>query len=65
MPLGGLTTLPLLVLELTAAAFPHERFGAPIILYLLVGIVVGIPYIAYVRKSAHWHHETEGHHANA
>jgi len=56
---------PAIAIAIAAAAFPHEHFGAPIILYLLVGIIVGIPYIAYVRKSAHWHHETEGHHANA
>lgn len=56
---------PAIAMAIAAAAFPHEHFGAPIILYLLVGIIVGIPYIAYVRKSAHWHHEAEGHHANA
>ena len=46
---------PAIAIAIAAAAFPHEHFGAPIILYLLVGIIVGIPYIAYVRKSAHWH----------
>ena len=56
---------PAIAAAIAAAAFPHEHFGAPIILYLLVGIIVGIPYIAYVRKSTHWHHEAEGHHARA
>ena len=56
---------PAIALAIAAAAFPREHFGAPIILYLLVGIIVGIPYIAYVRKSADWHQEAEGHHAKA
>ena len=56
---------PAIAIAIAAAAFPHEHFGAPIILYLLVGVIVGIPYIAYVRKSADWHHEAEGHHAKA
>jgi BASS family bile acid:Na+ symporter len=56
---------PAIAVAIAAAAFPHEHFGAPIILYLLVGIIVGIPYIAYVRKSTHWHHEAEEHHARA
>jgi len=56
---------PAIAIAIAAAAFPHEHFGAPIILYLLVGILVGIPYIAYVRKSADWHHQAEGHHVRA
>jgi BASS family bile acid:Na+ symporter len=56
---------PAIAMAVAAAAFPHEHFGAPIILHLLVGIVIGIPYIAYVRKSADWHHEAAGHHVRA
>jgi bile acid:Na+ symporter, BASS family len=56
---------PAIAIAIAATAFPHEHFGAPIILYLLVGMIVGIPYIAYVRKAAHWHHEAGEHRVRA
>jgi BASS family bile acid:Na+ symporter len=56
---------PAIAIAIAAAAFPDEHFGAPVILYLLVGIIIGIPYIAYARKSADWHHLAEGHHVRA
>ena len=56
---------PAIAMAIAAAAFPHEHFGAPIILYLLVGIIIGLPYIAYVRKSSHWEHEAAAHHVKA
>jgi BASS family bile acid:Na+ symporter len=56
---------PAIAMAIAAAAFPHEHFGAPIILNLLVGIIIGVPYIAYVRKSAHWQHEAAAHHLKA
>ena len=56
---------PAIAMAIAAAAFPHEHFGAPIILNLLVGIIIGVPYIAYVRKSAPWQHEAAAHHLKA
>ena len=32
---------------------------------MLVGLAVGVPYIAYVRKSMHWQHTAEGDHVQA
>jgi len=56
---------PAIAIAIAAAAFPQEHFGAPVILYLIVGIMVGIPYIAYVRKATHWHGAAEGHQIRA
>jgi len=38
---------PAIALSLAAANFPDQRFGATILLYLLVSGVVGIPYLAW------------------
>jgi len=56
---------PAIALSIATAAFPHEHFGGAIILYLLVSIIVGIPYIVYVRKSTGGQHDAVGDHANA
>ena len=56
---------PAIALSIAAAAFPHERFGGAIILYLLVSIIVGIPYIVHVRKLTGGAHAAVGDHANA
>ena len=41
---------PAIALGIAAANFPDERFGGTIILYLLVSAVVGIPYVAWLRR---------------
>jgi len=56
---------PAIALAIATAAFPHEHFGATIVLYLLVGVIVSVPYIAYVRKSTGRQRATVGNHANA
>jgi BASS family bile acid:Na+ symporter len=41
---------PIIAMTIAAANFPEERFGAIIILYLLVNIVLSIPYIVWQKK---------------
>jgi bile acid:Na+ symporter, BASS family len=41
---------PALAASIAAANFPGERFGAAIVLYLLVGLIVGLPYLAWQRR---------------
>jgi BASS family bile acid:Na+ symporter len=41
---------PIIAMTIAATNFPGERFGATIILYLLVNIVLSIPYIAWQKK---------------
>ena len=41
---------PALAVSIAAANFPGERFGGAIVLYLLVGLIVGFPYIAWQRR---------------
>jgi BASS family bile acid:Na+ symporter len=43
---------PILAMTIAATNFPEERFGAVIILYLLVNIVVSIPYIGWQTRHA-------------
>jgi BASS family bile acid:Na+ symporter len=40
---------PALAFSIAAANFPEQRFGAVIVLYLLVGLVAGLPYLAWQR----------------
>lgn len=46
---------PAIALTIAATSYPDERFGPTIILYLLLGLVVGIPYVAWQKRqmSAH------------
>jgi BASS family bile acid:Na+ symporter len=46
---------PAIALSIASANYPDERFGPTIILYLLLGIIVGIPYVAWQKRhmSAH------------
>jgi BASS family bile acid:Na+ symporter len=41
---------PAIAFSIAAANFPEERFGAVIVLYLLLGVVVGLPYLAWQRR---------------
>ena len=41
---------PAVALSLAAANFPGERFGATILLCLLVGLIAGMPYVAWHRR---------------
>jgi BASS family bile acid:Na+ symporter len=41
---------PAIALSIASANFPDERFGGTILLYLIVGALVGIPYLAWCRK---------------
>jgi BASS family bile acid:Na+ symporter len=41
---------PALAVSIAAANFPGERFGGAIVLYLIVGLIVGLPYIAWQRR---------------
>jgi BASS family bile acid:Na+ symporter len=41
---------PAIALSIAAANYPDERFGGPILLYLIVNAIVGIPYIAWQRR---------------
>jgi BASS family bile acid:Na+ symporter len=43
---------PAVALAIASANFPDTKFGAAIILYLLLTIIVGIPYVAWCRKFA-------------
>jgi BASS family bile acid:Na+ symporter len=46
---------PAIALSIASANYPDERFGPAIILYLPLGIIVGIPYVAWQKRqiSAH------------
>ena len=41
---------PAIALSIAAANFPEERFGATILLYVLLGAIVGVPYLAWQRR---------------
>lgn len=41
---------PAIAFSIAAANFPEERFGAVIVLYLILGLVAGIPYLAWQRR---------------
>ena len=41
---------PAIALSIAAANFPDERFGAPILLYILLGAIVALPYLAWQRR---------------
>lgn len=41
---------PAVALSLAAANFPEERFGATILLCVLVGLIAGMPYLAWHRR---------------
>ena len=49
----GLSTAcrhPAIALSIAAANFPGESFGAIILLYVLLGAIVGVPYLAWNRR---------------
>ena len=41
---------PAIALSIAAANFPEEQFGATILLYVLLGAIVGVPYLAWQRR---------------
>ena len=41
---------PAIALSIAAANFPEERFGATILLYVLLGALVAVPYLAWHRR---------------
>jgi bile acid:Na+ symporter, BASS family len=41
---------PAIALAIASANFPEERFGAAIVLYLLVNVITCIPYISWQRR---------------
>jgi BASS family bile acid:Na+ symporter len=41
---------PAIALSIAAANFPEESFGAIILLYVLLGAIVGVPYLAWNRR---------------
>lgn len=41
---------PAIALSIAAANFPEARFGAPILLYILLGAIVAVPYLAWHRR---------------
>ncbi len=43
---------PAIALSLATANFPDQRFGATIVLYLIVSAIVSLPYLAWQRRQA-------------
>ena len=41
---------PAIALAIAAANFPEQRFGAAILLYLLLSVIAGMPYLAWQRR---------------
>lgn len=41
---------PALALSIAASNFPEEHFGGTILLYLLLNVLAGVPYLAWLRK---------------
>lgn len=41
---------PAIALSIAAANFPTEAFGPAILLYVLLGVIAGVPYIAWQRR---------------
>jgi BASS family bile acid:Na+ symporter len=41
---------PAVALSIASANFPDEQFGAAILLYLLLGLVVGVPYTLWTKR---------------
>ncbi len=41
---------PAIALSIAAANFPEERFGSTILLYVLLGVIVAVPYLAWQRR---------------
>jgi BASS family bile acid:Na+ symporter len=41
---------PAMAVSIAASNFPGERFGAAILLYLIVGLIVGLPYVFWQRR---------------
>jgi bile acid:Na+ symporter, BASS family len=41
---------PAIALSIASANYPDERFGPGIILYLLLGFVVGVPYVVWLKR---------------
>ncbi len=46
---------PAIALSIASANYPDERFGPTILLYVLFGLVVGIPYLAWARRHMRAH----------
>ena len=43
---------PAIALSIAAANFPEERFGSTILLYVLLGAIVAVPYLAWQRRQS-------------
>jgi BASS family bile acid:Na+ symporter len=41
---------PAIALSIASANFPDEQFGAAILLYLLLGVVAGVPYTLWNKR---------------
>jgi BASS family bile acid:Na+ symporter len=50
LALGTACRHPAIGLTIASTNFPDERFGGTILLYLLVGLVLGVPYLAWCRR---------------
>lgn len=50
---------PAIALLIAAANFPEERFGAVILLYVLLGALVAVPYLAWHRRQSRAGQEKE------
>lgn len=46
---------PAIALSIASANYPDERFGPAIILYLLLGLIVGVPYVAWQKRQISLH----------
>jgi BASS family bile acid:Na+ symporter len=43
---------PAIALSIAATNFPDQRFAATIVLYLILGVIVGIPYTMWLKRQA-------------
>jgi len=43
---------PAIALAIASSNFPEERFGATIVLYLLLGLILSLPYLMWQRRKA-------------
>jgi BASS family bile acid:Na+ symporter len=41
---------PAIAFSIASANFPEQRFGGTIVLYMIVGLIVGLPYIVWQRR---------------
>ena len=41
---------PAIAFSIASANFPEQRFGGAIVLYMIVGLIVGVPYVVWQRR---------------